>query len=94
MSAGYEAVQCSTQSCGVQRKDRLDRPVDVLERAATGREEHRLAESGDVAQEGHVQQVARGELERVDVELRQEVGARLVERGGDERDPFLARVAG
>ncbi len=78
---------------GVHGKDRLDRPVDVLERAATGREEHRLAEAGDVAEERHVQEVARGELEGVDVELRQKVGARLVERGGNERDSFLARVA-
>ena len=78
---------------GVQRKDRLHRPIDVLERATAGRQEHRLTEIGDVPEERHVQEVARGELEGVDVELRQEVRARLVECSGNERDPFLARVA-
>ena len=70
-------------------EDRLDGAVDVLERAAARRQEHRLAERGDVPEEGHVEKVARRELERVDVELGHEVGARLVECGRDERDALL-----
>ena len=74
-------------------EDRLDRAVDVLERAAARRQEHRLAERGDVPKERDVEEVAGRELERVDVELGEEVGARLVERGRDERDALLLRVA-
>ena len=68
----------------VRGGDRVDGAVDVLERPAARREEHRLPERGDVAQERDVREVAGGELERVDAELREEVGARLVEGGGDE----------
>src|SRR5262249_55073196 len=39
-----------------------------------------------------VQQVPRRELEGVDAELRQEIGARLVERSRDEGGAFLVRV--
>ena len=74
-------------------EDRLDRAVDVLERAAACREEHRLAERRDVPKERDVEKVAGRELERVDVELGEEIGARLVESGSDERDTLLLRVA-
>ena len=86
-------MQCSTQSCALRGQDRLDGAVDVLERPAARRQEHRLAERGDVAEERDVQEVSRRELERVDAELGEEVGARLVERGSDERDALLPRVA-
>ena len=77
----------------VEREDRLDGTIDVLDRAPARREEHRLAEGSHIPEEGHVQQIPRGELEGIDVQLGQEVGARLVERGRDERDAFLPRVA-
>ena len=47
---------------------------------------------GDLAQERRVAEVAGGDLERRDVELGEEVGARLVEGGREERDAELARV--
>ena len=76
----------------VRGEDRLDRAVDVLERPAARREQHRPAERSHVPQERHVQEIPRCELERVDAELREELGARLVERRSDERGAFLARV--
>ncbi len=73
--------------------DRLDGAVDVLQRPAARGQEHRFAERRDVAEKRDVEQIPGGELERVDVELGEQIGARLVERGGDERDALLLRVA-
>ena len=78
----------------VRDEDRVDGAVDVLERPAARRQEHRPAERRDVAEERHVEEISRRELERVDVELGQEVRARLVERRRDECDALLPRVPG
>ena len=86
-------MQWSTQSCSFRATIGLDGAVDVLERPAAGGQEHRLAERRDVAEKRDVEQVPGRELERVDVELGEEVRARLVERRGDERDALLLRVA-
>src|SRR5262249_16658856 len=68
------------------------RAVDVLERPAARREQHRLAERRHVAEEGDVQEVPGGELEGGDVELGTEVGARRIERGNDEPEAELPGV--
>ena len=73
----------------VDRRDRLHRAVDVLEGRAAGRDDHRLAERRDVTKERRVAQVAGGDLVGRQLELRQEVGARLVERGREEHETEL-----
>ena len=60
----------------VDRGDRLERAVDVVERRAAGGDDHRLADLGDVAEERRVAEVARGDLVGRHVELGEEVGAR------------------
>ena len=64
----------------VERQDRVDRAVDVLQLRAAGREDHRLSEGGDVPKQRRVADVARRELERRHVELGEQVGALEVER--------------
>ena len=73
--------------------DRLDGAVDVLQRPAARGQEHWFAERRDPSEKRDVEQIPGGELERVDVELGEQVRARLVEGGGDERDALLLRVA-
>ena len=75
----------------VDRQDGVERALDVLDRAAAGREEDRLAERGHVPEQRSVHEVGRGDLERGHVELGEEVRARLVEDGAEERDALLAR---
>ncbi len=77
----------------VDRRDRLDGPVDVLDGGAARRDDHRLPERRDVPQERRVPQVARGDLVGGQLELREQVGARLVERSREEDEPELVRDA-
>ena len=51
----------------VRDEDRVHGAIDVLERPTAGRQEHRLAERGDVPEERDVQEIAGRELERIDV---------------------------
>ena len=74
----------------VERKDRVHRPLDVLHRPPARGEEHRLAEPCDVAEKRRVHEVGGGDLEGGRPELGEEVRARLVEHGREERDAFLA----
>ena len=73
----------------VERRERVHGAVDILERRAAARDDHRLAEGGDVPEQGRVAEVAGGDLESRDVELGEEVGARLVECGGEEDEAEL-----
>ena len=75
----------------VDRRDRLDGPVDVLDGGAAGRHDHRLPERRHMPQERRVPQVAGRDLVGGQVELREQVGARLVERGREEDEPELVR---
>ena len=73
----------------VDRQHGLHRPVDVLERRTARRKDERLAERGDVTEERRVAKVARGDLVRGQVELVEQVGARLVEGGREEDEAEL-----
>src|SRR5207302_2415014 len=70
----------------VDREDRFDGTLDICQRAASRREEHRFSEGGDTALQGRVAEVAGRELERRYAELREQVRALEVERGRKERD--------
>ena len=74
----------------VDRRDGLDGAVDVLDRRAAGGDDQRLADRGDMPQERRVAQVAGRDLVRRDVELGEQVGARLVERRREEHEAELA----
>ena len=71
--------------------DRLVRAPDVVERAAAGGDDHRLADLGDGAEQRRVRQVAGGDLVRRHVEVGEKLGAREVERGREEGDAELRR---
>src|SRR5712692_6860729 len=72
--------------------DDLVRAPDVVERAAPGGEDHRLADLGDEAKERRVRQVAGRALVGRYVEVGQHLGALEVERRRKERDPELGGV--
>src|SRR5438309_6559686 len=76
----------------VDGQDRVDRALDVLQRAAAGREEHGLAELRDVSLQRRVLQITRGELVRRHVELREKIRAFEVPGGREERDAELACI--
>ena len=86
-------MHCSRQSWGLIGRDRVDGAVDVLDASRRRCDTiMRLAERGDVAEERRVAQVARRDLVRRNVELGEQVGARLVERRREEDEAELARA--
>ena len=76
----------------IDRGDGLDRTVDILQRRAARRDDQRLAERCDVAKERRVRQIARRDLVRRQIELLEEVGARLVERRREEHESQFPRA--
>ena len=78
-------MHCSRQS-PAHAENRLDSPVDVVEGRAAGRDHQRLPERRDVPEQRGVGEVARCDLVCRDVELREHVRARLVERRREEHE--------
>ena len=74
----------------VDRRHGLDGAIDVLDRRAAGGDDQRLADRSDMAQERRVAEVAGRDLVRRNVELGEQVGARLVERRREEHEAELA----
>ena len=72
----------------VEPDDRLDGTIDVLDRAPPVERNIGLPKAATYRRKARSAD-PRGELEGIDVQLGQEVGARLVECGRDERDAFL-----
>ena len=81
------------QSCLFHRHDRVVGAHDVVHGGAAGADDHRLADLRHVLEQRRVDDVAGRELERRHVELGEEVGAVVVERSGEERDPDLLAEA-
>src|SRR5439155_17985183 len=75
----------------VDREDGVDGALDVLERPSARREEDRPSVRRDVPEERRVDEVGGGDLEGGSADLGEEVRARLVERGAEERHVELAR---
>jgi Dolichyl-phosphate-mannose-protein mannosyltransferase len=73
----------------VERQDRLDRSIHILDRCPARGDDHRLPEPGQVTQERRVAQVARRDLVGWHVKLGEELRARDVEGGREERDAEL-----
>ena len=85
-------MHCRIAELRVDRHDRVVGAAHVVELGAAGGDDHRLAESRDVLEQRRALQVAGRDLVGRHVELCEEVGARDVERGGEEVDAELAGV--
>src|SRR6266545_8148943 len=77
----------------VERSDGVEGAVDVLQRRAAGRDQHRLAERRDVPQQRRVEQIRRCELVGGDIEFGEEVRTLEVEGRSKEGNADLARIA-
>lgn len=78
----------------VDRHDGPERAARVLHRAAAGRNDHRLADAGDLLQERRVRQIARRDLVGGHVDRGEQIRRRRIEGGREEQDANLPGIGG